>query len=257
MVPVCMEQMGLKLLEILDAGGITLDKTPCDPQLFLGETQSRVGHAGEVSPECRSPGSAGCSHEPHHCDLKGKSIASPWLLSLESHIKHLRRRLSPELFVTHLCRTCWSYKALKLSCLVSSTPADALGCFGHTQPQSRPLQVKNLKSESGLDSGKAGVLPYGQISSRLQESKPGADPSLVCASYHHHVCWGPGTLGPFAQRENPTAVGAGQRLKQTPQACGWGTGWGSVVWWQICAMLWRNCVFPGRLVMGVSAHPQS
>lgn len=194
MVPVCMEQMGLKLLEILDAGGITLDKTHCDPQLFLGETQSRVGHAEEVSPECWSPGSAGCSHEPHHCDLKGKSIASPWLLSLESHIKHLRRRLSPELFVAHLCRTCWSYKALKLSCLVSSTPADALGCFGHTQPQSRPLQVKNLKSESGLDSGKVGVLPYGQISSRLQQSKPGADPSLVCESCHRHVCWGPGTL---------------------------------------------------------------
>lgn len=64
MLPVCMEQMGLKLLEVSDAGGFALDKTPHDPQLFLGETQSQMGRAGEVCPECWSPGSTGCSRKP-------------------------------------------------------------------------------------------------------------------------------------------------------------------------------------------------
>lgn len=45
-----------------------------------------------------------------------------------------------------------------------------------------------------LDGIAAGAHPDEQVSSGLQGSKPGADPSLFCKSCHHHIWWGPGTF---------------------------------------------------------------
>lgn len=51
------------------------------------------------------------------------------------------------------------------------------------------------------------MLPYGQIFSRLQESKPGADPSLVFAS--PVATTRAGDPGPFARREHTPGAGLG------------------------------------------------
>lgn len=155
--------------------------------------------------------------------------------------------------MARLCCTCWSYKALKLSCSVSSTAADAPGCFGRTQPQSGPLQVKDLRSESGPASGAAGGLPHGQVPSRLQEGKSGADPGLFCESCHHQVCGDP---GPFAQREHPTAAGTGSTVANTPGA-GLGRGLGlSGLGANLCNAL-EELRLPRRVSNGGSAPLQS
>lgn len=138
------EQMGVKLLEVSGAGGFALGEAPC-PQAFSwgGPVRSGMCWAGlsctlGTSPLCR-PGGAGCSHESHCCSLKGKSIATPQLLSRGSCIKHMRKGPPQELLVARLCCT------LCCSCEPRGCPARfpapgqvpwaALG----TRPPCRPL----------------------------------------------------------------------------------------------------------------------
>lgn len=74
-----------------------------------------------------------------------------------------------------------------------------------------------------LDDVAAGAHLDEQVSSGLQGSKPGADPSRFCESCHYHIWWGPGTFckaGALAQSSiiaNILGVGLELGLVAKPQ----------------------------------------
>lgn len=73
--------MGQKLLEVSDACGFALDKTPCYLQLFMGKPSPEWAVLGGGG-----GGLSGVQPCDQCYDLKGESVKSPWLISLENHL---------------------------------------------------------------------------------------------------------------------------------------------------------------------------
>lgn len=204
---------------------------PCNPQLFLGEIQSREGRAGAACPEPRQRWV-----QLHGRSLKGRSIASPWLLSLESHTRRLGRGCL------------WHVSAARVGhsqpwcCPVwfQQTPWAALGTHSR--------RANLMGSQKVAWTAEQRVLLGGQMSSGLQESEPRAEPGLVWESCHHHVCW-----GPLAQCKHSASTPRLLRSNR-PREQDWCLGRGSVA--NLCNALEEQSD-SGKGGNRVWAHPQS